>query len=100
MKELLIQLVKALPRAIVTLPPPKTGRQTFSSLAEAQLYLGQFSLSPVISDSFIDVDGIGYKQVGVIWQKGPRRFEVELMDVDKVNRQDVLDKKATLFGAR
>lgn len=100
MKEILVQLIKALPRAEATLPEPDDGKHHFTSLRDAELYLGQFGLASVISDSFIDIDGIGYKQAGVIWHNGLEDYDAQLMDVSKIDRKAVTSKKATLFGAR
>lgn len=82
--------------------PDRLGKWSrFENEADAQRYLMQFSLAPVISDSDIDVIGAGYKYAGVIRGKDGDPFvEAALFDVDDAPVDEIKAGMAKFFGAK
>jgi len=78
-----------------------TKRATFKTKHDAELWLGSFSLAPIISDSPIDAIGGQYTDVGVIWGDDSQPpIEAALLPINQLPLEEIKTGRATLFGAK
>lgn len=82
--------------------PDQIGKRSrFDSVADAQHYLQQYSLVPVISDSEIDVLGGNYAYAGIVWGTDADEYvEAALVDVGDLPIDDIRAGRAKIFGAK
>lgn len=92
---------KSLPPEPWGIPSPSDKRSRFGNVADAQHYLTQFSLVPVISNSDIDVKDANYEYAGIVWGKdGDPYVEAQLVTSDQLPLDDIKSGKAKIFGAK
>lgn len=96
------EIMKSMPTGLWGAPEELGKRSRFETVGDAQHWLQQFSLVPVISNSMIDVRGAGYAYAGVVWGEDTtgEPIEAALMNVSDIDEDEIRSGKASIFGAK